>query len=538
VNLQRADPAAGGSVPAEVTGEPGLPVASEKPAAKARLPRRGDELAVRIDSFDERGQGVGCVEGMRLRMKRAQPGELVRARVLRRRGAEIDALVVQRIEPSPQGTQPACAHYGSCGGCSFQDLAYSAQLSGLQALVEKAFAARGLLSGVAVEPVVPAADRWHYRNKMDFTFGNRRWIEPSEPPDAPADFALGLHAAQMHSKVIDVRSCTIQMPIADAILNSARRLALERRISPWDIRTHTGLLRHLVLRTARATGEVMVNLVTSSASPEIIDDYAAAIVAAHPQITTLVQNVTLRKSAVALGDWERVLHGPGVIHERLLGLSFAIAANSFFQTNTAQAEALFSIVREEASLSGSEVVFDLYCGTGSIALLLAGAARAVFGFELSPAAVADARRNAAENGIQNARFIEGDVLAGLSPQGTGWTEEGPRPAPDLCVVDPPRAGLHPRMLPSVVALAPRRIVYVSCNAAAAARDIEHFVRQGYEIARIRPIDLFPHTPHVECVIRLERRDIQPAEGTSTGAPGSAPGSSGHRPSRSLDPERA
>jgi 23S rRNA (uracil1939-C5)-methyltransferase len=478
-------------------------------SAAPRLPRRGDELDVRVESFDDRGLGIGHAGGVRIRMRRALPGDLVRVRVLRRRGTAVDAHVVELLEPSAQRTSPACAHFGSCGGCSFQDLEYGAQLRGLHALVERAFRERGLLGDpetLRVEPVVPAADPWHYRNKMDFTFGNRRWVDPSEPPNAPADFALGLHARDMHSKVIDVRACSIQPSIGDAILDTARTLALERSITAWDLRTHTGLLRHLVLRTAPSTGEVMVNLVTSSAAPEIIDEYAAAILARHPEITTLVQNVTLRKSTVAVGDWERVLHGRGVIHERVLGVTFAISANSFFQTNTAQAEILYAMVREEARLTGSEVVFDLYCGTGSIALLLAERAREVIGFEQSAAAVRDARRNADANAIAHARFVEGDVLVSLAadPDGRAW------PAPDVCVVDPPRAGLHPRLLPRLAALAPRRIVYVSCNATAAARDVEHLVQAGYEIARIQPIDLFPHTPHVECVIRLERRGAAPS----------------------------
>ena len=235
---------------------------SRKLPVATRLPRRGDEIDVRVESFDERGQGIGHVEGMRFRMRRVMPGDLVRARVLRRRGTNIDALAVQRIEPSRDRTSPACAHFGSCGGCSFQDLEYSAQLRGLHALVEQAFSRANLLRGVAVEAVVPASEPWHYRNKMEFTFGNRRWIDPSEPPDSPADFAVGLHATQMHSKVIDVHACSIQSPIADAILATARRLARERHIAPWDLRTHTGLLRHLVLRTARSTAELMVNSTT------------------------------------------------------------------------------------------------------------------------------------------------------------------------------------------------------------------------------------------------------------------------------------
>jgi len=465
------------------------------------LPRRGEMIDVRIDAFDARGFGVGRSDDLRVRVKRAVPGDLVRARVLRRRGAHIDAIVAEIVAQSARRAEPVCAHFGSCGGCSFQHLEYAAQLEGLRALVEQSFREHGLLRGVSVDAVVPATEPWRYRNKMEFTFGARRWVDPREPPNARADFALGLHAAEMHSKVIDVQSCAIQLPIADRILATARRLARERSLTPWDIRSHTGLLRHLVLRSARSTGELMVNLVTSSAAPELIDDFAAAIVSAHPEITTFVQSVTARKAAVAVGESERVLHGDGLIHERVLGVTFAISANAFFQTNTAQAEQLFAIVREEARLAGGERVFDLYCGGGSIALVLASRALEVVGFEQSSAAVADARRNAQANSIVNARFVEGDVLAAI---GTGAA--GGVPRPDVCTIDPPRAGLHPRVLPLVVALAPRRIVYVSCNPAAAARDVEDFTRHGYEIASLRPIDLFPHTPHVECVIRLERAE--------------------------------
>jgi 23S rRNA (uracil1939-C5)-methyltransferase len=469
-----------------------------------RLPRRGDMIEVRVDAFDARGFGIGRTDDLRVRVKRAVPGDLVRARVLRRRGANVDAIVVEVMAPSARRAEPVCAHFGSCGGCSFQHLEYAAQLEGLHALVEQSFREHGLLRGVSVDAVVPADDPWRYRNKMEFTFGARRWIDPREPPNARADFALGLHAAEMHSKVIDVQSCAIQLPIADRILATARRLACERSLAPWDIRSHTGLLRHLVLRSARSTGELMVNLVTSSAAPELIDEFAAAIVSAHPEITTFVQNVTARKAAVAVGESERVLHGDGLIRERILGVTFAISANAFFQTNTAQAEKLFAIVREEARLAGGERVFDLYCGGGSIALVLASGALEVVGFEQSSAAVADARRNARANAIVNTRFVEGDVLAAIGAGAAGL------PRPDVCTIDPPRAGLHPRVLPLVVALAPQRIVYVSCNPAAAARDVEHFTRHGYEIASLRPIDLFPHTPHVECVIRLERVEQRPS----------------------------
>ncbi len=460
-----------------------------------RKPRRGDLLEVTLERFDARGEGLGRSGEYALELPRAIPGERVRAEVVWRRRNTLGARVAERLAPSPDAVEPRCAHFGSCGGCSFQSLSYAAQLAGLRALVEKAFRAQGFGAELEIAPVEGAHELYGYRNKMEFTFSNRRWIDKAEPPGAEAGFALGLHAPGMHSKVIDIGSCPIQSSAADRILGSLRSEARARSLEPWDQRTHTGLLRHAVLRRSRASGEILVDLVTSRDAPQEIEPYAQALLARHPEITTFVQNVNTRAGQTAQGERERVLHGPGFIVERLLGLSFAISANSFFQTNSAQAERLFGLVREAAGLRGDELVYDLYCGTGTIALVLADGAREVLGFELAPSSVADARANAARNSIANVRFVEGDVLAALG------REPG---RPDVCVVDPPRAGLHPRLLPVLGALAPRRLVYVSCNPLSGARDARALAAFGYRVQRVRPIDLFPHTPHVESVFALER----------------------------------
>lgn len=463
-----------------------------------RKPRHGDEFVLEIERFDERGSGLAAHAGHEFVVRRAVPGERVRVAVVRRRRARVEARVLERLAPGPHAAEPRCAHFHGCGGCSFQSLRYEAQLAGLRQLVERAFRAQGFGAELELAAVEPAREPWAYRNKMEFTFGDRRWLETGEPPDAEAAFALGLHARETHGKVIDVAACAIQSPAADRILGTLRREARARGLEPWNSRAHVGLLRHAVLRTARATGEILLNLVTSSEAPERVDPYARAVLERHPELTTLVQNVNSRPAQTALGDpgRERLLHGPGWIRERLLGLEFAISANSFFQTNSAQAERLFTLVREEARLTGEERVFDLYCGTGTIALVLAAQAREVAGFELASSAIADARANAQRNGLANLRFVEGDVLESLAREPAG---------PDLCVVDPPRAGLHPRLVPRLCELAPRRIVYVSCNPESGARDARLLVEAGFRLGRVRPIDLFPHTPHVECVFALERR---------------------------------
>ena len=249
----------------------------------------------------------------------------------------------------------------------------------------------------------------------------------------------------------------------------------------------------------------MVDLVTSSDAPQNgdLDALVRELLARHPEITTLVQNVNTRPAAIAVGEREHVLHGPGVIHEEVLGLRFTLSANSFFQTNTAQCDRLFEMLREEAAVRPSDVVYDLYCGTGAIGLALSARVAEVHGWESVPDAVADAARNARLNGVENAHFHAGDVLAGLAslPERTG---DEAVPAPDVVVLDPPRSGLHPSVVPAVVQLAPRRIVYVSCNVHAAAGDVPAFAAGGYHLTHVRPIDLFPHTPHVECVLTLER----------------------------------
>lgn len=476
---------------------------SELPAAPTRKPRRDDLLEVTLDRIDARGGVLGNASfgtgTFRVRVEGAVPGQRVIASVLRRRRDDVEARLVEVLEAGPDTVEARCPHATSCGGCSFQALAYAAQLDQLGALLGRILAPLGERGIPAPAPVVGCEDPWHYRNKMDFTFANRRWVESWEEPQAEASFALGLHVRGRHQKVLDVQRCDIAFAEAAPLANTVRRLAREAGLDPWDLREHTGLLRHLVLRKGVATGDVMVDLVTSEHAEERVDALAAQLLAAHPEVTTFVQNVNDRPASVAVGTVERVLHGPGTIVEELGGLSFVVSANSFFQTNTRQAELLGRLVRQRAAPAAEGgVVFDLCCGAGVLGLLLADMAREVVGFELVPSAVADARRNAARNGVENLRVVEGDVAETLA--------EATEPAPDLVIADPPRAGLHPKALAALRRLAPGRIVYVSCNPAAAARDLVLLCADGYRILAIEPIDLFPHTPHLECVFTLDRDD--------------------------------
>jgi len=482
------------------------------PLPEGRKPRRDDLFECRVTALGRRGGAVAWWGPYVIDLRRGVPGELLRCQVTRRRAERIRARILELLEPSASYVAPACAHFASCGGCSFQDTAYELQLAETRARLVDLFAPLRLLGDFPVAPVAHAGSLFHYRNKMDFTFGAKRWVEEGEEDAGARDFALGLHAPGRYDKVLDVGSCEIAFEETTAILATVRALALEMELLPWDLAKHHGLLRHLVLRKGFRTGEILAYLVTSSqAGLEAVPAFAARLVEACPSITTLVHGVRDAISSVAEGETEAVLFGPGVIREVLGGVTFELSARSFFQTNTLAAEALFELVAREACPTEDEVVFDLYCGAGSIALLLAPSCREVWGFELVEAAVEDAKQNAASAGFTNVHFVAGDARhtaseAGLAALGA--------PRPDVVVVDPPRAGLHPDVTAFLCELAAPRLVYVSCNPKAAVGDLRALIACGYRILCAAPVDLFPHTPHVECVFTLERA---PSEVTDGGA---------------------
>jgi len=467
----------------------------ETPWGAVRKPRRDDEFEFVPDRIDARGHVLGTFDGYRVRARKVPLGARARVRVQKRRRDLVEVHALEILERGPHAVEPHCPHVKSCGGCSFQEVDYSVQLRAKEELLERELGALDADASFELREIVGCEDPFAYRNKMDFTFANRRWVEEDEDEDAPEDFALGLHAPGRYEKVLDVHHCAIHFPEADAILGAARDLARELELSPWDLHEHTGLLRHLVVRKGTATGEIMIYLVTSPGEREAVDEYVRRLVAARPEVTTVIHGETDRLSTVAQAGEQRVLHGSGVIRDELDGLSFEISPESFFQTNTLQAERLLRAVCEEAAPRGSEVVHDLYCGGGTLTLGLARAAGSVWGFEVVPSAVADARRNAEHNGLADVRFIEGDVVETLASCGA--------PKADVWVVDPPRAGLHSRVLEAILQERPRRVVYVSCNPAAAVRDIAG-LGHHYRLGRARPFDLFPHTPHLECVFTLHR----------------------------------
>lgn len=485
--------------------------------AEARRPRKGDVVDCVIERMDARGRGIATLAGVdqagedwraTVAVRAGTPGATVRVRLLRGKGRRrFQGALLEVLDEGPDAVPARCPHAGVCGGCAQPRLAYERQLTEKHRLVVDALEAAfdgALPAGVEVAPVEAAPRLSGYRNKMDFTFGARRYVLPDEPEGVDASFGLGLHAPGLFQKVLDIEHCDIAFEGASELVRSARELAREMELAPWDLRDHTGLLRHLVVRRGERTGELMVDLVTSERAQELIDPYVARLLERHPEVTTLVQNVTSAKATVAYGEAEYVLHGPGRIHDEIGGVRFTISADSFFQTNTGQAERLFELAADAAGLQEGDALLDLYCGAGTAGLVMGAGARTIVGLEQAPSAVRDARHNAERAGVRNARYIEGDALETLPALLEG--EEALDPARTVCIVDPPRAGLHPKVPGPLAAFGARKIVYVSCNPASGARDVAALVEGGYTLRAARPIDLFPHTPHVEVVFTLERAE--------------------------------
>ena len=451
--------------------------------------RRGQALELEISDLAYGGKALARVQGMVVFVENALPGDRVLATVTRKRRQYAEARAEKMLAPSPFRIAARCGHVPVCGGCRFQDFDYGEQLRHKQRQVEDCLIHLGRLRA-KVRPVLPAPKLFHYRNKMEYSFGR----------DIAGALTLGLHRRGFFDRPFDLERCFIATPVSSEIVAFTRDFARREGLPPYDLRRHSGLLRFLAVREGIRTGEVMVNIVASEAHPAL-ERLAADLRSAFPTVASVVLNLTRRKAQVAVGDEERLLAGKPAIEERLGGLTFEISSNSFFQTNTEQAEVLLETAFEALALTGSERVLDVYSGTGTFTLPVAGRASEAIGIESSEIAVRDAERNAARNGITNVRFWRGEALEVLRDR-LGLGER--RPEIHAVLVDPPRAGLDPGVLSRLIHLGAPRLVYISCNPSTLGRDLGILCESRYAIEWIQPVDMFPHTPHIECVAALRK----------------------------------
>lgn len=454
---------------------------------------------IKIESVAAEGNSIAHVDGKVLFVPQCIPGDIVDVRINRKKSGYMEGSVVKMVSPSPLRTEPFCAHYGICGGCKWQSLPYELQLKYKQQQVIDQLSRIGKLELPDISPILGSEETRYYRNKLEFTFSNKRWFLTGENPDeiCGADrLGLGFHISGFFDKVLDIKECHLQPEPSNEIRLFLKKYAIAHNLSFFDLREQTGYLRNMIVRTS-STGEVMVILVFAYEDREAREALLDALGAAFPQITSL-HYVVNEKRNDSIAD-QACIHyaGADCIYEQMEDLKFRIGPKSFYQTNSKQAYRLYSVVREYANLSGNETVYDLYTGTGTIALFLSGKAKKVVGIEYVKEAIEDAEINARNNNIGNSRFFAGDMKDMLTGE---FIERNGHP--DLVVLDPPRAGIHPDVAQVLLEAAPGRIIYVSCNPASQARDLS-ILSQKYKITAVRPVDMFPHTHHVENVVALE-----------------------------------
>ena len=461
--------------------------------------KRGTEIELEIESLAYGGMGLARIENFVIFVKYAIPGQKVLARIYKKRKGYAEAQVLETLVESPNAVDICCKHYWICS--KIQNLSYDEQIKEKSSQVEDAFVRLGGFLNFQLDKVQKANLIYNYRNKMEFTFSPNRWVLESEPEGVDKSFALGLHIPGRFDKILDIHNCHIQPEIGNKILAVAREVCLANpELRPYDPRSHIGFLRFLMLRFGVNTGDLMVNVVTSYHDIDKLSPLTDLLLEKFPEITSFVNNVNTRKADVAFGEYETLLYGKPFIQEKIGDLTFEISANSFFQTNTTQGEVLYKEVEEALELKGDEIIYDLYCGTGTIGLYLSSSAKQVFGFEVIRSALDDAEKNADRNQIMNTQFFKANLDTFFK------TGQLPNriPKPDAIVIDPPRAGMHQDMANYLPKLKAKKIVYVSCNPTTQARDARILNDHGYKIKSSTMVDMFPHTPHIETIMLFSK----------------------------------
>ena len=457
---------------------------------------------VTIEAVAAEGKALTHVDGMVVFVDFAVPGDVVDIQVFKKKKNYMEGFISRMIQPSPHRLEAFCEHFGVCGGCRWQPLPYEMQLDAKRQQVYDQLVRIGHLEVPEIRPTLPSPRTQFYRNKLEFSASSRRWVLRGEDPDAIEDndrMGLGFHVGKFFDKVLDIKKCWLQPEPSNAIRLFIKQFCIENGYEFYNIRDNEGYFRNMFVRTTEA-GAVMLIVCFAYEDVERRTALLDAVAAEFPQISSLYYVIN-EKLNDSIGDQSPILYkGDEAIYEEMEGLRFKIGPKSFYQTNSEQAYRLYSIAREFAALTGDEVVYDLYTGTGTIAQFVSRQASKVIGIEYVPEAIRDAEDNAAANGITNCEFFAGDMKDVLSDK---FVARHGRP--DVVILDPPRAGIHPDVAKVILNAAPDRMVYVSCNPASQARDLA-VLCEDYEITAVQPVDMFPHTMHVENVCALKRKE--------------------------------
>lgn len=462
--------------------------------------KKGRVVELEITDAAFEGKGFGKIDHFAVFVPNTAPGDLARVRIIRKRKQYAEGVLLELLRPSPNRISPRCTHATVCGGCTWQHIPYEQELRFKRQHVADHFRRIGGFTDLQPEPVIGAPDPYHYRNKMEYTFGDRRWLTDEEIQSgqdiADRDFALGLHIPGRFDRILDLRECHLQDPISYRILDAVRHHAIENGLEPWNTRQYTGYLRNLMIRNGIHTDDLMVNLVTSRYDEKRLLSLVSYLEDKFPEITTIINSINDTRSPTSEGRYRKIIRGPGYIHEHLGPFVYRIDPDTFFQTNTRQAEVLYDTVYRALDPAGVKLVYDLYCGVGTLSIHVSRRAEKVVGIEMNPHAIRKAGENALDNKTDNVFFEQGDMKEVFTAELTGKYGN-----PDVIITDPPRAGMHEQVINRIRELAPPRIVYVSCNSATQARDAA-LLKDLYHLERIQPVDMFPRTYHIESVAVL------------------------------------
>ncbi len=456
-----------------------------------------------VTDYAAEGKAIGRLDGKVIFVEAAVPGDVADVVITKNKKDWAQGKVIRFKEYSKDRVEPFCMHFGICGGCKWQMLPYQKQLVYKQQEVEENLKRFSKVELPEIFPIIGADETVYYRNKLEFTFSNKEYILPQdfekisqEPQKVTANGgALGYHVAGIFDKIIDIQECYLMDEVNNVIRNTIRFFAIKNNLSYYDIKKHTGWLRNIVIRYSSA-GELMVNFVVGYEDKPSLKKIADHLLQQVPSINTLLYTINVKWNDSIIDLEPQLYYGSGFIVEQLGDFRFKISPKSFFQTNTKQAEKLYNVVMNFARLTGNEIVYDLYCGTGSIGIFLSRGAKKIIGVEVNQQAIDDANENALYNKTAHANFFAGDVISICDDEFFAFHGR-----PDVIITDPPRAGMHEKLVLKLLDIAASKIVYVSCNVATQARDIS-LLSEKYKVEKIQPVDMFPHTHHIECVCLL------------------------------------
>ena len=460
---------------------------------------KGQIIDLDIRSLAYGGMGVSYHNDVVIFVKGGIPGEKLKAKIYKKKKNYLEAYPIEKIKKSKKSVDPRCEHFGACGGCSFQNLNYNDQLSQKNTQVKDLFTRIGGIQTPPINKIIGCDNQYNYRNKMEFSYSSNKWIVNLDENDNNENLnAFGLHVRGRYDKIVDINECHINGNLTNKIFKLLRNILSDEGIEPFNAKNRAGFLRNVIIREGYLTNQILINFITTSSNTKILTPILRTLTNKFPEIKSIVNTTVKPASGSSNSEKEEILWGQDYISENIGEYSYKISTNSFFQTNSMQAKVLYDLIIKLCEFKGNEVVYDLYCGTGSIGIYVAKYVKMVYGIEIVMSAIIDAIENANNNNVDNIQFFHGNIINTFQNNQEFKLIENP----DIIILDPPRAGIHSKTLIDIMKFNAKKIIYVSCNPSTQARDINILINNGYLLKNIQPIDMFPHTPHIENIALL------------------------------------